>query len=213
MSGSDLDVVVYPPVPPTSIPFRYPRAFAVGCVTFGLLSGVVTVNEASMLPPAKCGPAQVEVAAGQARVYDVGRAWNRVLEGRQPTVADTVARMAPNVSVADIAAWNPQLRATGRVPLSRTGNLCVTVRAPKTEPVAYTVTTPKAPGLKGKYSAAELAVIAYRAGWRGRDLTVAVAVALAESGGVRVARCYNTGHSCGATPETAVSVDLSLIHI
>lgn len=65
-----------------------------------------------------------------------------------------------------------------------------------------------------KVTPRQIAVYASAAGFRGQDLTTAVAVALAESGGRTGARCYNTGRGCSKrATATTKSTDRGLWQI
>lgn len=201
------------------------RALIVPAVALGTLAAA---DAAYGQAPPSCTTAQVAVQTAREHVPFAPEG---VLEDAPPLLALVAARHAADVPLTTTAKANG-LAVLGALPATRSGVLCLTVPkvdlTARTGPAASRSDTRTAPkvgtggsaarsgdrstfpavlGTEDRLTPAQIAGVAYAAGFRGTALVRAVAVALAESRGAVKARCYNSGHGCDAPPATARSVD------
>jgi hypothetical protein len=146
-------------------------------VTFVLIALIGTVGwfvwkSKSQSSPLVCGSDQIKVVIKTER-----------------SLADILAEYQPNVAVGEVARLM-KLEPTARLRANGNGEYCITV-GKKFAKIAQADSgrssrssrSARSAGICAKLGPEQIRDLAYRAGWRGKDVNIAVAIAMAESSG------------------------------
>lgn len=200
----------------TRIPRRLRRPL-VWVVAAAALAGALDVGTIRQATPVQCAPGELRVLVPGVHIWGVDRivGWSPVRR-REPAVRDVIAAHRPDVPLSLVVAANRLSGPMGTVPAARGGVRCLVVSSGKASGAAAKTPAAKAGASTAAQTGAtgatvtdvDIARAAAAAGFTGGDLTTAVAVALAESGGRAGARCHNVRRGgrtvCSATrtPDT-----------